>query len=197
MKRKNKIIQFFLISVGFILLLATYYIYPNIKQNMIIKEKIVTEKEKISEKTINTFENVEYKGFYDIDKPFTVKSKNAYINEENPDVVYMDNMKVILFMNDSRVITITSLKGSYNKVTYDCYFQDSVRAEDGETVVLADNLDLLASNDTAVVYNNVYLTNKDGALIADKVDYDFEKKYYKVSMFGDKKVKIKLIEWVN
>tara|TARA_B100000686_G_C16683371_1_gene913255 strand:+ start:832 stop:1413 length:582 start_codon:yes stop_codon:yes gene_type:complete len=192
MKRKNKIIQFFLISIGLILILTTYFIYPQIKQNKIVKEKIVTEEEKIPEKSINTFENVEYKGFYDIDKPFTVKSENAHIKDDDPDIVYMTNMKVIIYMNDSRTVTITSLKGSYNKVTYDCYFQDSVRAEDGETVVLADNLDLLASNDTATVYNNVYLTNNDGSLTADKVDYDFEKKYYKISMFSDKQVKIKL-----
>ena len=193
MKRKNKIIQFFLISIALILILTTYFIYPQIKQNKIVKEKMVTEEEKIPEKSINTFENVEYKGFYDIDKPFTVKSENAHIKDDDPDIVYMTNMKVIIYMNDSRTVTITSLKGSYNKVTYDCYFQDSVRAEDGETVVLADNLDLLASNDTATVYNNVYLTNNDGSLTADKVDYDFEKKYYKISMFGDKSVKVKLI----
>ena len=42
---------------------------------------------------------------------------------------------------------------------------------------------------------NVFLTNDKGSLRADKVHYDFETKYYQISMFSDKKVKIKLIKW--
>ena len=45
------------------------------------------------------------------------------------------------------------------------------------------------------VYNNVLLTNEKSTLKADKVDYDFENKYYQISMYTDKKVKIKIIEW--
>ena len=46
------------------------------------------------------------------------------------------------------------------------------------------------------IYNNVVVNNKNGHLKADKVDYNFESKYYKVSMFKNEKVKIKLIKWV-
>ena len=195
MKKNDRAIQFFLISIGFLLIVTTYFIYPNIKENKIFKKKAEEKNEKVlSDKTVNTFENVEYKGFYNVDNPFSVQSKKALINEEEPDIVFMDNMKVILHLKDNRTVIITSLKGTYNKVTYDCYFESEVRATDGETVVLANNLDLLASEDSAAVYNNVILTNENGSLIADKVDYDFEKKYYKISMFNNKKVKIKLIE---
>ena len=60
---------------------------------------------------------------------------------------------------------------------------------------MAENLDLIATEDTATVYNDVVLTNDTGSLQADKVHYDFETKYYQISMFSDKKVKIKLIKW--
>ena len=103
-------------------------------------------------------------------------------------------MRVTLDMDDGRVIIITSDKGRYNKVTYDCFFENNVKAIDGETTVLAENLDLLATEDSATVYNNVFLTNDKGSLRADKVYYDFETKYYHVSMFSDEKVKIKLIK---
>ena len=46
----------------------------------------------------------------------------------------------------------------------------------------------------AKIYNNVDLTNEDGMLQADKVTYNFKTKYYKISMFNNEKVKIKLIE---
>ena len=103
-------------------------------------------------------------------------------------------MQVALYINDKSTVVITSDKGRYNKITYDCFFEDNVKATDGKTIILSKNLDLLATEDSAVAYNNVYLTNDNGFLRADKVDYDFETKYYNISMFGDKRVKAKFIQ---
>ena len=38
---------------------------------------------------------------------------------------------------------------------------------------------MIATEETATVYNNVILTNENGSLVADKVNYDFEKKHFK------------------
>ena len=198
MTANKRIAQLSLISIGLFLILATYFFFPKIIENKFLEEETVKDdviKTAITDsKERNTFENVEYKGLYDMDKPFKIKSENAYIIIKNPDVVYMTNMHVTLDMDDGRVVIITSDKGSYNKVTYDCFFENNVKAIDGETTVLAENLDLLATEDSATVYNNVFLTNDKDSLRADKVYYDFETKYYQVSMFSDEKVKIKLIK---
>ncbi len=194
MKKNSKIIQLSLIFSGLLLIAVTYLIYPYIKKEQIPDKILVEDKKILSEKTINSFENVEYKGLYNINTPFSVQSTNAEIKKGEPDILYMQNMKVTLKMEGGRTVIITSDMGSYNKVTYDCLFENNVRASDGETVVLSDNLDLIATEETATVYNNVILTNEDGSLVADKVNYDFEKKHYKVSMFIDKKVKIKLFK---
>ena len=132
---------------------------------------------KIDEDKSNTFLNVEYKGIYNYDKPFTIISEKAYIGSDEPDIVYMTNMHVTLYINDKSTVHYNeSDKGSYNKLTYDCFFEDNVKATDGKTIILSKNLDLLATEDSAVAYNNVYLTNDNGFLRADKVDYDFETK---------------------
>ena len=195
----NKIIvQLSLISIGLFLILATYFFYPKMIKNKFLEEETVkhgvTKTDITGSLERNTFENVEYKGLYDINKPFKVKSEKAYILIKEPDVIYMTNMYVTLDMDDGRVLIITSDKGKYNKVTYDCFFENNVKAIDGETTVLAENLDLLATEDSATVYNNVFLTNDKGSLRADKVYYDFETMHYQVSMFSDDKVKIKLIK---
>ena len=193
MTTNKKIVQLSLISIGLFLILATYFLYPKfLKEKTVHDSKITTDI--IVNEEHNTFENVEYKGLYDINKPFKVKSEKAYILIKDPDIIYMTNMHVTLDMDDGRVVIITSDKGKYNKVTYDCLFENNVKAIDGETTVLAENLDLLATEDSATVYNNVFLTNDEGSLRADKVHYDFETKYYQISMFSDKKVKIKLIK---
>jgi len=194
-KKNQKLTQLFLISIGLFLILVTYILYPRFNEMKFLKKELQKkEVVEIDKKNTNTFENVEYKGFYDLDNQFTVKSDKAYISEKNVNIIYMTNMLVTLHMDDGRIITITSDKGTYNKITYDCFFDQNVEATDGDTVILAENMDLLATEDSASVYNNVSLNNKQGSLRADKVDYNFQTKYYKISMFDEKNVKIKLIE---
>ena len=192
MTTNKKIVQLSLISIGLFLILATYFFYPKFlreaaKDEMV--ETIIPDSE-----GYNTFENVEYKGFYDIDKSYNVKSEKAHFLTEEPDVIYMTGMHVTLDMNDGRTIIITSDNGRYNKVTFDCFFENNVKAVDGETTVLSENLDLITTEDFATAYNHVFLTNGKDSLRADKIHYDFETKSYRVSMFNDKKVKIKLIK---
>ena len=193
MTTNKKIVQLSLISIGLFLILTTYFLYPKfVKEGVVVDDMTKTD---ISDgKESNTFENVEYKGFYDIDKPYKVKSETAHILTGEPDVIYMTEMLVTLDMNDGRTIIITSDNGRYNKVTYDCFFENNVKAVDGETTVLSENLDLITTEDFAMAYNDVFLTNDKGSLRADKIHYDFETKSYRVSMFNDKKVKVKLIK---
>ena len=91
-------------------------------------------------------------------------------------------------MNDNRTIIIYADNGTYIKSSYDIYLRNSVNASDGETEILSDNLKLLSSKDSASIYNNVVVNSKNGQLKADKVEYNFESKYYKVSMFKDERI---------
>ena len=118
MKVNQKTIQIILVFFGFFLILGTYFFYPKI-----IKEKKLTElnKEKPAENTVtidgneaNVFENVEYQGIYNLNNTFTIKSKEAHILNDEPDMVYMENMQATIYMKDGRVIKITSENGSRN-----------------------------------------------------------------------------------
>ena len=196
MKKKQNRIQLALISIGFLLFVLTYFYYPSLNKDKLETEDTfsnnIQNDEENKDKT--SFVNLEYKGLYDLNKPFKIKSKEAYILNEEPDVVYMKNMHVILYLSDNRIVEITSLKGRYNKVTYDCFFEESVRATDNETLITANNLDLLATENFVKIYNEVRLNYTTGSLKADKVDYNFETKNFKVSMFDDSSVKMKVIQ---
>ena len=196
MKKKQRGVQFVLVSIGFLMFILTYFYYPSIKKDKILKDQSVNKDsqkvENIGQST--SFENLEYKGLYNLDKPFRVKSKEAYILKQEPDIVYMKNMHVILYLSDNRVVEITSLRGRYNKENYNCFFEQDVLATDGEIIITAKNLDLLATENIMKVYNDVNLDNATSSLQADKIDYNFETKHFKVSMFGDKTVKMKVIQ---
>ena len=196
MKKKQIKLQLVLALTGFLLFFLTYLYYPSINKGKILEDQSVEkDSEKSSEKDGATaFEDMEYKGLYDLDKPFTVKSKKAYILNEDPDVVYMTDMYVILYLSEDRIVEITSLSGRYNKSNYNCFFEENVRATDGETLITAKNLDLLATENFAEIYNDVYLDHGSGNLEADRINYNFETKNFKVSMFDDKLIKMKVIK---
>ncbi len=193
MTANKKIVQLGLVSIGLFLILATYFFYPKFLKEKAIKDSSA-KTEVADSKERNTFEKVEYKGLFDIDRPFKVKAEKAYILTKDPEVVYMTDMHVTLHMDGGRFVTITSDNGSYNKVSYNCFFENNVKAVDGETTIFADNMDLLTTEDSVKVYNNIFLTDNKSSLRADKIYYDFETKYYQISMFNDRKVKIKLIK---
>ena len=196
MKKKQRGMQFGLVSIGLFLIIATYFYFPSIKKDKILKDQSANkESQKVQGTKESTyFENLEYKGLYDLDKPFIVKSKEAYILNEEPDIVYMDNMYVILYLDENRIVEITSLKGRYNKENYNCFFDQDVLATDGDTVITANNLDLLATENIMKIYNNVNLNNTISSLQADKVDYNFKTKYFKVSMFDDKEIEMQVTQ---
>ena len=203
MTKERKIIQFTLLSIGLLLILATYIFYPNFKEKQAgFDEKALSENEifeedsdSIKDEETNTFTNVEYKGFYNLTNPFSIKSDKARILKEDSDIIYMTNMKAIILMNNGKTVIITSDKGRYNKQTYDSFFEENVKATDSKTTILSDNLDLIASEDKAIIYNDVTITNNEkGSLKADKIDYNFTTEFYKVSMYNNKNVKIKIYE---
>ena len=196
MIKKQRRVQLMLVSIGLILFALTYLFYPSINKNNFLKDQTTSEDfEKIADdEKITIFEKLEYKGIYDLDKPFKVRSEKAYIRNEEPNIVYMNNMHVILFLSEGREVNITSDKGRYNKKTYDCFFRQNVKATDGNTEIFAENLDLLATGNSAEIYTNVNLNYSTGNLQADKIDYNFETKHFKVSMFDDKAIKMRVVQ---
>ena len=193
MKKKQQNIQIILISIGLLLILITYFYYPYMnKAKLIENQSAKKDLERTLEDQSTFFKNVQYKGMYDVDKPFTIMSEEAYILDEEPEFVYMTNVHTILYLADGRIVNIDADKGKYNKVTYNCFFEQNVKVTDGETKIFAKNLDLVATTSSVKIYKDVTLNYPTGSLVADKIDYDFETKYFKVSMFDDKTVKIKI-----
>ncbi len=199
MTKKEQKVQISLVIIGILLIIGTYFYYPYTQKSKIVKKSPELEERNIQKNNNDNskttfFENVEHKGLYDLNNPFTVKSETAYILNEEPNLVYMDKMHVIMYLSGGRVVNIISNKGVYNKETYDCFFVDNVKATDGETNIFAENMDLLATENFMEVYNNVILDYPEGNLRADKIDYDFQTKFFKVSMFGNELVKMKVFE---
>ena len=102
MKKQNQQkAQLVLLLTGVILILLTYFYYPNLEKKMSTDNVPAEEKidENLDAEQSTTFENVKYKGIYDLDKSFTIEAEKAYILNENTDIVFMTNMHVVLYFN--------------------------------------------------------------------------------------------------
>jgi len=192
-KKKQKQLQFYLMLAGSILILGTYFYYPYANKSKLTKNNVTGQDSTQSKKvdSSSTFVNVQYKGMY-LNEPFTIESNTAYILSKEPEIVYMQDMRVVLNQKDKGAIEITSDEGKYNKKTYDIFFEKNVVATDGNSEFFSDNLDLLATKNFAKIYNNVNLNYDNGSLVADSVLYDFQTKYFTVSMFGEDVIKMKV-----
>ena len=100
MKFSRTTTQLSLLLIGFILIIGTYFLYPIFLEKKIAKNEIIKEDFGTKDDENNKFEDVEYRGLYNIDNEFVVESSEAYILNSDPDVVYMQNMKVILQIKD-------------------------------------------------------------------------------------------------
>ena len=148
MKKQQQGVTIFLFLIGLSLIFLTYFYYPQMNKVKIIEEKnLKSEEDSISlNASDSNFENVEYAGIYNVNNKFTVKSEKAYITNDDPDVVHMKKMNVVINLADGRVVEIFSDEGRYNKLTYDCFFEKNVEATDGQTKITSANLDLTCSN---------------------------------------------------
>ena len=196
MKKEQKRIQTFLFIVGVLLILITYFYYPYKNKSLVeknIQENVPPVSGDLTDNA-TSFESLEYKGLYgDLDKTFVLKSEKAHIKENEPDIVYMNNVNCILYLKD-REVQILSDKAVYNKSNYDIFFYENIKSTDGETKIFSENLDLLGDKSIVKIYNNVVVNYSTGSFLeADTVDYNFETKYFKVSMFDDKQIKMKVL----
>ena len=76
MKKKEQKTQLVLISIGFLLILLTYFYYPYMNKDKLQEDQFVLKdlEKTQDEDQFTTFENVEYEGLYDLTKPFSINT---------------------------------------------------------------------------------------------------------------------------
>jgi len=195
MKKNTKFIQLGLISVG-VILIFSFYLYPNIKENKLQKKTNQNEvaEENIDKSINNKFTNVTYNG-ESSENPFTISAEKAEIKKDI-NLIFMEHMSVTIFLGEEKWAIECEI-GTYNKLNYNIFCRKNMKAtsSNDKTTIYSQNLDFIA-DESAAIYNKVLIIDKEGfELQSDRIFYDFEKKIYKVDMFNtNKNVKIKLVE---
>jgi len=187
---KISIKQFLLLAIAAVLIVFVYFIYPK-QQEQYVEDPGTVETD--DEDLENTFRDILYHGFDQKGNPFEIGSEYAEIRRGEPDLTYMENVTAYLYYKD-RVVVIKSLKAVYNRATNDMLFETDVEIVDGENKAWSDNLDVFASKDYIYIYNNVKFINEKTLGYADKIEIDVASKTSQISMYENKKIKLKFIK---
>ena len=185
---KKIYIQLFLI---FIFLTISIFIYLEYFKKAGLE--IINEK-KISQ-AINTGESlIEDLKYLSTDKEgneYKIEAEKGNIDKNNPDIIYLENVKAIILLQNSEKILIESNYAKYNAKSYDTLFNNSVSVDYGDHVLKSEFLDLSFENNLVSVYDNVRYLNGISSLRADKAEIDILNKKTKIFMENpNKKVQI-------
>ena len=190
--KKNRGIQFSLVIAIIILFFATYY---SEDKDKIVKAKKNSSNEnasKLTEKTSDIIERVNYTGTNNKGTFFELNAAIAEIKHDEPNLSRLQDVFVVSRLRNLRTIHIQSDKAVFNKISNDCQFFGNVKITEQDNVITSDNLDFYNSKNFLQAYNNVEYNGMKGTLIADKVDVDLLKNEANIFMFNkNDKVKAK------
>ena len=125
---------------------------------------------------------------------YEIVAKKGNIDKDNPDIIYLENVKAIILLQNSDLISIRSNFAKYNIKNFDTLFNDSILVNYREHVLKSGFLDLSFENNIVSLYDNVNYLSGISSLKADKAEIDILNKKTKIFMEdSNKKVQINSI----
>ena len=190
-KFKLRIFQLSLLTIGVFVIYLTYY-----KKDRSLEQEIISpiQQEKIKKQLANqpegydVFSNIEYSGLDLSGNRYILKSKKAYNESDNQEVVNLVSVEANFYLKDNTVLKITSEYGKYNNKTLDMYFYDNVNADYMGSLLNAQKAEFSNQNSNLMISDNVKLEDKRGTLFADKLFFDIKKQTLNVTALENNKI---------
>ena len=193
-KKKLRIIQICLLSIGIITLIFTY------SDKTKFNKKLVTQKLKkeIDNKIIdknedtegNVFYNIEYSGLDLAGNRYILKSKSAINNPLIEDMIDMTGVTATFYFKDGTILKIESEFGEYNNNTLDINFKSNIKAEYEESILKAQYAEYSNSKGFLKITDDVIVNDIQGNLTADKLLFDIKSQTLKIETFNENKISV-------
>ena len=191
-KKKLRLVQLALLILGILIIYTTYYNkQSNLDKKIISKkneEKVKKQKTDIESEKGDIFLNVEYTGLDLNGNRYSLNSKEAYLDELKPEIVYMKDVHATFYFKNDTVLNIWSDDGIYNNKNLDMKFENNVKGKYLESDLTAEKAEYSNSESYLVVYENVRVDDVRGNLIADKLLFDITKKKLDIISFNEGKI---------
>ena len=193
-KKKLRIIQICLLSIGIITLIFTYSDKTNFNQKLITQELKKEIENKIINKNEDTegniFYNIEYSGLDLAGNRYILKSKSAINNPLIEDLIDMTGVTATFYFKDGTILKIESEFGEYNNNTLDINFKSNIKAEYEESILKAQYAEYSNSKGFLKITDDVIVNDIQGNLTADKLLFDIKSKTLKIETFNENKISV-------
>ena len=195
-KKKLRTIQLILLFCGISIIFFTYYEFGDDSD---LNKEILSEstKEKIKKQNLDNskeakdiFYNVEYTGLDLTGNRYLIKSKEAYLDELNSEIVYMENVSSTFYFKDDTILYVYADKGVYNNKTLNMVFQNNVEAKYLDNELFAQKAEYSNSESYLSIYGNVKINSQKGNLVADKLLFDITKQKLDISSLIDNEINV-------
>ena len=194
-KKKLRIVQLCLISIGILTLIFTYSDKINLKKKSSTAQEL---KKEVDDNMINNKENANGNVFYNIEysgldlagNRYILKSQSAINNSLDSDLIDMTGVTAVFYFKDGTILKIKSNFGEYNNSTLDINFKSDIKAEYGESTLEAQYAEYSNSQGFLTVTDNVIVNDIQGNLIADKLLFDIKSQILEIETFNDKRIRV-------
>tara|TARA_Y100001980_G_C14517588_1_gene292911 strand:+ start:331 stop:936 length:606 start_codon:yes stop_codon:yes gene_type:complete len=190
-KKKLRIIQLILLTLGSLIIFFTYYgEKKNYSGKILTPETQNKIRKQLNEKSAegDTFFNISYSGLDLSGNRYVLKSKEAKTFSENKEIVNMKFVEAIFYFKDETVLNIRSNEGIYNNRTLDMTFEGDVKAMYEKSELFANKAEYSNSKSFLIVSDNVKVKDAKGTVVADKLLFDINKQTLKIASFDEDKI---------
>ena len=180
--------QFFLLI--FLIIISLFLFFKYFKKSG-FESKINANLEQATTVGESLIQDLKYQSTDKKGNKYEIIAKRGNIDKNNPDIIYLENVRAIILLQNSDLITIRSNFAKYNIRNFDTLFNDSILVNYGEHVLKSEFLDLSFENNIVSLYDNVSYLSGISSLKADKAVIDILNKKTKIFMEdSNKKVQI-------
>ena len=187
MSRKLQV-QIILISLT--LILSVFFLNEIFKKD---EDKDIIKIEttnKVSDK--NLIEGIQYFSKDVNGNTYLIESKTGKIDKENPDIIYLIDVRAKINFDKNDEIRVFSDKAIYNIENFDTEFIDNVKLLYEDSKLSCKNMLVKFSRNYAILSGNIVYNNLLTKLYADQMEIDLISRETKTSMIN-KKDKVKII----
>tara|TARA_B100000886_G_scaffold47431_1_gene29191 strand:- start:4096 stop:4686 length:591 start_codon:yes stop_codon:yes gene_type:complete len=183
------------LSLTFIFFIISLLLYLNYFKETNLENNIKSNFSQSTNTGESLIEDLKYLSTDKEGNEYKIEAKKGNIDKNNPDIIFLENVKAIIMLQNSDFISIKSNYAKYNTKNFDTLFNNSVSLDYGEHVLKSEFLDLSFKKNLVSIYKNVHYVSGISSLRADRAEIDILNKKTKIFMENsEKKVQINNIK---
>jgi LPS export ABC transporter protein LptC len=178
--------KFFLLII-FLTIFIFYFL--NISNNKGVILLPNNHKETTSSNSSSTFTNIEYNFVTSEGREYTLKGEQAFVRNNNLELVNLVGVKANTILNDKTVLNINSKYSDFYKQKKDIFFYENFVLKNKNIIVTANNANYFFKKNTIKIFGNVILKDGKNLIKCDNLNYDLNNKNIELNM-NSKKIQV-------